>query len=538
MTGMNLQVLRFIGNFHSTILLQHYAKHVSLFIAMICIYVLTGNADAQSCATVKLETGTNSIVSGTILHPKDSSITFRISPSDNQAYTITLNFKDETGKILSSRNENIQGSDWLVTSHLAGYNEAEISVLNLKTDQVCFEKTQSLAAIDKVSTSSPKFGIWEVNGDPKLVKAIGSGWSRKFWTLNCYRLVEGQLRCIPTNYENKKLKPVDGVSIIGTLGKGLPDFITEKKTGGKPYALVPVRDLNKLTQVAAQFAADQGGLPEYFELYNEPDVEWKGSNLQLVELEGAIAKGLKQVSPKTKILSASSWSIRMTYLTELINNGLTKHVDGIAVHAYADSAAPEKEFIGRIVSLRSYLDDRVKKGYPLFITEFGWTTGAGGSGVSQRPVSELTQAQYIARAALLIASQDIKAAIFFNLLWSKPPNAAEEGFSYLRLDGTPKPAFVSFATVLRWVGDWDRPGVWIKPVPGVHVVYSENGGVSRGAVWTEHGQAHITIPGKLLRLEDMMGRYILPDAHGALQISESPVYFEMSNALPTAIRVN
>jgi hypothetical protein len=377
---------------------------------------------------------------------------------------------------------------------------------------------------DETRLHSP-FGLWSVSGDRVLSRVAGSRWERAMWSISDYKLDSGgHIISIPKFFpKNNKDRPT---SWIGVITGGLPNWLKSNDISRDKRGLYPPTDWMLFERLIQRLARDKQYLPEYFEIYNEPDVNWKGSDEQLVEFHKVIAKAIKSVNPGTKVLGPCMYSIRLPYLKKLVNLGLLEHLDGLVMHAYVHGSPPEGEFIQLVIQLREYLASIGHANLPIYITEFGWTTGDGK--VWHTPVDELTQAQYVSRSLALLRTQDIKAIVYFLLQYKNAPNAEEAQYSIIHDDQTPKPAYAAFANVAKWLADVSNPR-WLKLSETTNLLLFDKGKEGIAVAWDVDDKQAVFLPQVGEKMEDMMGRNLTQAK--TLFVTPSPIYFKLKNEL-------
>lgn len=371
-------------------------------------------------------------------------------------------------------------------------------------------------------------GLWHVHGTFKDLISAGAGWTRRMWSLKSYQQdVAGKVISQPIPIP-KDMSVYKNFNWIGTLAFGLPVWMSHAANQGQE--IYPPADWIELSNLAEAFARDVPVFPPYFEIYNEPEVHWKGKDQGLVRFLQTIGGAIKKIHPETQVLAPGFATIDMPRFKHFVELGVLDGMDGLVMHAYAsgNDIAPEGQFIEKVVELKKYLIAIGKPDLPIFFTEFGWSTGA----VSWvKSVDELTQAQYTSRSLVLLKAERVKAAIYFCLNY-KTKNEGEAGFSIQHADGSPKPAFAAFANTARWLAA-TSDGRRLSPVPNVHLaVFSKDVGGSVAVAWSENSSEVLYLPrfGNV-RMEDMMGRYIPTSAQTTVQLTPSPTFWEMSDPL-------
>ena len=497
-----------------------------------CLAMLAGTASAAEAPSF------SSPAKGNIFTGTNGTVTLKIPAG---VTTGTLSVRDEMGAAVESRPLDPKAAEVSVALPGKGFYalEAEVALPDGRKSRA----STSAAVVGPVPSDEmrlqSRLGLWTVQGDADLVLAAGARWNRRM--ISIHTLGEDMLGENPPAAE-KVLFPKSPFSQVGVMSFGLPLWLMEptdkKKSFGNP--LNKPRDWNKLKALVSAWVRQQGeNFPDHFEIYNEPEWQWKGaSNEDLVRVLATIADGIKEARPQTQVLGPGFSSIRIKDparldLTTANKQGLFDHLDGIVIHAYVDGSAPEKEFIQRVAELRQFLREIGRPNFPIHITEFGWTSGKG---TWQKPVDEITQARYAVRSLTLLAALGVENATYFCLQFKAAPNLGERGFSIVHDDSTPKPAFASYANVARWLAGVRGLGTWLKLTPTTHLVlFEKSDDTSIAVAWDTASERIIGLPLATTRREDMMGR-TLP-ASDALALSPSPIFLEFSRAQSPSIEM-
>jgi len=193
----------------------------------------------------------------------------------------------------------------------------------------------------------------------------------------------------------------------------------------------------------------------------------KGDPESYVKLLSAVYPRIKAVDPSITVVS-NSVCTGDKYLKSLLELGMLKHCDVVALHTYnyGDVEPTPEKWLDRMTGvdkmLRSYNDG---KEFPLFVTEMGWPTHIPGGGRSQAE-----SADYIARLYLLAKTLPyIKGVWWYDFQddgWD--PNYNEDNFGMIRANLTPKKSYyvmkdlAPFINGSRFVERLDAgdPNVW------------------------------------------------------------------------------
>jgi polysaccharide biosynthesis protein PslG len=205
----------------------------------------------------------------------------------------------------------------------------------------------------------------------------------------------------------------------------------------------------------ARFIASRYG-PELaaVEAWNEPEINNNlvSSNLPATytQMVKAFYVGAKEGDPNVDVLAGSLAYADIAFLRALYADGIKGSFDGIAVHPYADGADPANmavthSFLGGIQTIHA-AQLAAGDNTPVWVTEFGWPTGAstGANGEQQ-------QAEFIQKAfALLDGLSYVKAASVYQLRdMGVDPSNPEDNFGLLRQDFTPRPAYAAFKAAME-----------------------------------------------------------------------------------------
>jgi hypothetical protein len=160
---------------------------------------------------------------------------------------------------------------------------------------------------------------------------------------------------------------------------------------------------------------------------------------------------VKEIRPDVTVVGAATSGIPMEWLEEVFALGGLRYMDAVSVHPYRYPRAPEgidEEIAALDALIKRYNGGKAK---PIWITELGWPTHVGGSGVDEN-----TQASYLARAQVVALSAGVRKFFWYDLMNDGiDPAYNENNFGIIRNPAdplgryTPKPAYVSEATLTR-----------------------------------------------------------------------------------------
>ncbi|GAA1148566.1 hypothetical protein GCM10009630_53790 [Kribbella jejuensis] len=230
-------------------------------------------------------------------------------------------------------------------------------------------------------------------------------------------------------------------------------------------------------------------------IWNEWDVNAAGPSNFTPDSYLALLKAtypkLKANHPGLTIVGGGDTDVtQQAWFQQFCQLGGLKYLDVVSVHPYNYLNAPESlgTFIDQVrATIRQY-NGGVDK--PVWITEAGWYTGAG----SAAPVSEPTQAMYMAREMLNVPGHDVDRFYMYDFKNDGTNPAAQEnnfGLIHNEADAlgayTPKPSYVAYATAARQLRGATFLG---KEYPGnglIDQVYAAGDGTPFRAIWAASG---------------------------------------------------
>lgn len=186
-----------------------------------------------------------------------------------------------------------------------------------------------------------------------------------------------------------------------------------------------------------------------WEIWNEPDVAmfWNGQDggdpVVYQQLLQRAYQAIKAVDPSATVMNGGLTGTERgaTFLNTLINNGGGAYLDAVAFHGYvANGSVDDLFYYNTIWPL--VRQARQHAGKPLWITEYGWSSGSSGGSAAG---SEAAQENLIARQfAMLFDLGDVAHVFIFQF---KDPNNQPNSFGLTRPDASTKPAYTAVATI-------------------------------------------------------------------------------------------
>jgi hypothetical protein len=367
---------------------------------------------------------------------------------------------------------------------------------------------------------SSALGMAKIEGSPVLMAASGTGWDRGFTPQHAIvKNEQGEVDWAPGT---RRYEPKETYNRIEAV-MSPPAWVVAPENRAKQSITVtyPPADWDAYRKVARVFASTRPWV-KYFEGLNEPDANhWKGTDEELVKYHRVMREEVHAAGHGQKVLGPCFWSIDLTHLDKLVKLGFLDAVDGISMHSYAN-APPEGKWIEDIRALKAYLAKQGRPDMPVFLTEYGWNTGAGDA---PSPEQELVQARYAARGMSLLASENLAGSIYFVLRYAANPR--DNGWSITRGDNTPRPAYTAVSNVFRWLGNAQGKSL-LHPTPSSYLLLFSKNNRTVAVGWDTQGTSHLTLPLKPLRAETMTGAP-LAVANQTVELSPSPVFLEFDN---------
>jgi hypothetical protein len=370
------------------------------------------------------------------------------------------------------------------------------------------------------------FGL---SGHGDMFLAAGARWDRRFVGLQREELKKAADEDFKTPLAQPSLEVSEDRTSIYCLWPQ-PAWLQDRKdpATGNAFDMYPMKDWALFRKLVAYAVKNMSNKPlEYVEVSNEPD-GWKGPWTDLVRYHKEMAEAVKSVSPTTKILGPCLCTIKVNELQTLHKLGLFKYIDGLSIHAYVRSTAPEYEFIDLVRKLKAYLASIGKKDLPIFFTEYGWPVPPGDW---QKPVDPLTQARYVSRSLILLMAEQIDVIQYFCMRWADP-NSGAYGYGLLNWEMTPRPSYPAYATAARFLTGVTGAGKVLQLTPTTYLALFQKSKGTLAVVWDikDAAATRVFMPGPWTMARDMMGRPVQGSTDSHITASPSPVFVELADA--------
>lgn len=166
-----------------------------------------------------------------------------------------------------------------------------------------------------------------------------------------------------------------------------------------------------------------------------------GTYLKMLQVAYATIKSARS---DVLVVGGATAGVPLPYFEKLFAAGALNYLDVVSVHPYRTAATPEG-LEAQIAALRTLMTKygTVK---PIWVTEIGWPLRRSGA-PGDTEIDEATQAKYLVRACVLLASagvprvywyalRDESAVPFMGLLLNDPPNTSRQALGALKFLNT------------------------------------------------------------------------------------------------------
>ena len=302
------------------------------------------------------------------------------------------------------------------------------------------------------------------------------------------RLSWGQVNPAPGEFDwGKYAVAADAQSEAGltvyTVFHDVPEWAAMEACGGKTRGNLPPSDPRDSYAFAKQLAEDLGDRVRFFELWNEPDVQFFGGYVwDYASVIKAAYLGAKAGDPTLGVLWGSR-CVRSEFWRKALENGCGPYWDIFNQHSYN---APEtqwefheqdREMMASVGPLR-----------PIWMTEMGRRCEPSPDGSYKG--GEREQVSYLLRAHACGFASGIERFHYFYL-----QEFLEYGISLwglMREDLSPRPAFMALGTLIRQLGQ-ARPVGYLPQDQAVCVVFERSEDDYVGLAWALDGSP-MTLP--------------------------------------------
>ena len=278
-----------------------------------------------------------------------------------------------------------------------------------------------------------RYGMMTVLGGNPLWEKLGSRWDQKFLMVD-------------TEHRTLDL-PNDTADVIFNFNKELTPKFLKSEANRRKSGCFPPEDWDAYRKFCGEWLDRHPlALKRCIGLTGELDFQWRGTDAEYVKMCRIFTEEGRRRNPRFFVCGPTASRIKLPYLKRMRKEGLFDFLSAVAIHHYVDGTKPEGEYWEDITSMFDYFDAEGIK-LPVYITETGWTVGAGRYFV---PVSRENQARYLTRAMAMLSSVRIDGIVWFvDFTMLDEFGAIRKGHEA----AFPKPMLQAFATVTRNLSD-------------------------------------------------------------------------------------
>ncbi len=269
----------------------------------------------------------------------------------------------------------------------------------------------------------------------------------------------------------------------------------------------------------------------HYEVWNEPNSStfWRRepNPEDYAKLLEAAYKTCKAADPGSTVIGCSTSGADLDFIGRVFAAGGGRFMDAVSFHPYCQPVAPELVLLKDIAKVKN-----AAPGKPLWITEFGYPSHRGHTGVD-----EDLQANYLVRAFLLARTFPAVERLFWYDFQNdgEDRDEAEFNFGLVRMDRTPKPAYAACKTMVSLVRD--LPLAEIQVIGKTYFLRFDHGKEPLIAAWKLGGSDTTEIPCSkgVYRIIERDGESRTVEAKGELlevAVSEKPRYIVRDAGAP------
>jgi hypothetical protein len=317
-----------------------------------------------------------------------------------------------------------------------------------------------------------------------LIQDAGLGWIRDEVYWSEVEKEKGVFKFPPAYDSYLRAAQARGIQVLLILDFGNPAYAVAEKSAPATEA-----DRRAFARYCGEVVKRYKPLGvRTYEIWNEPNAStfWKPqpNPEEYYRLLEAAYISCKDADPDATVLGCSTAGTDLDFIGRVLDAGGSRCMDGLSFHPYSQPLAPEKKLLTDISKLT-----RLSPGKPLWITEVGYPTCSGATGVDEE-----TQADYLVRTFLLARASPAVERVFWYDFQNdgEDRDEAEFNFGLVGMDRTPKPAYRACRTMASLVRDL-RP-VELQIIGNAYLLNFGHGEDRLTAVWTVGGAGSVDVP--------------------------------------------
>ncbi|MCL6588666.1 MAG: endo-1,4-beta-xylanase [Firmicutes bacterium] len=208
----------------------------------------------------------------------------------------------------------------------------------------------------------------------------------------------------------------------------------------------PPKNLSDWSNFVGRIVSRYKNRIKYWEVWNEPDIGfWQGTIEQYADLVKSAYIAAKRADPDCKIVLGGTAGVNLPFIERIYEQGVGQYFDILAVHPYQwDDIFDDRWFISQLRDLRQLMQKWGDSHKEIWLTELGWSTGDKG-------ITEEVQARLLAQA--MIAASTLTDVSVTKYFWFCVKDWGGPGYGIMRPDGSHKPAFNAYKTVISALKD-------------------------------------------------------------------------------------
>jgi len=291
-------------------------------------------------------------------------------------------------------------------------------------------------------------------------------------------------------------------------------------------------DLRETYRLHREIAARWSNLVQAFEPWNEPDIDGFGRHTgsEIASFQKAASLGIKAGNPHAIACQAAFASHSQSVLGDFLDNQPWPYFDTFNLHHYIEPEAYPELY----ASFRKSCGGR-----PLWVTECNQPVHwSGDDKLEEPPPHELrVQAGRVAQFFATSLNQGASKIFYFTLTHYAE---GQNQFGLLRRDLTPRPAYLAFAAVGRFLADASPLGRWTNAPPNLraYLFRARPDGEPRTVMvaWSADGDLNIRLPATPQAIFDFLGRRE-PVPERSIVIGIAPKFLVLPESAPRKYRM-
>ncbi|MDH7480923.1 MAG: glycosyl hydrolase [Armatimonadota bacterium] len=208
----------------------------------------------------------------------------------------------------------------------------------------------------------------------------------------------------------------------------------------------PPRNLSDWSNFVGRIVSRYKNRIKYWEVWNEPDIGfWQGTVEQYADLVKSAYVAAKRADPDCKIVLGGTAGVNLPFIEQIYEQGVGQYFDILAVHPYQwGDIFDDRWFNSQLRDLRQLMQKWGDGHKEIWLTELGWSTG-------DKSITEEVQARLLAQAMITAYTlTDVNVTKYF---WFCVKDWGGPGYGLIRPDGSRKPAFNAYRTVISALKD-------------------------------------------------------------------------------------